>query len=121
VGPDACTWLTSLDVAIDQLWHAAQTSEERWTQALPPGERALTAPTWPVTMADLQQALGEIDPPAAHRLRFDAHSPLHDQFGRWPQDVAFDQAELLGMPSDWHCHQGHLAMMLRSAMHHLTH
>jgi nucleoside-diphosphate-sugar epimerase len=121
VGPDACTWLTSLDVAIDQLWHAAQTSEQRWTQALPPGERALTAPTWPVTMADLQQALGEIDPPAAQRLRFDANSPLHDQFGRWPQDVAFDQAALLGLPSDWQRHQGHLAAMLRSAMPHLTH
>jgi nucleoside-diphosphate-sugar epimerase len=120
VGPDACTWLTSLDVAVDQLWHAAQTSELLWTQALPTGERALTAPTWPVTMADLQQALGEIDPPAAQRLRFDANSPLHDQFGRWPQDVAFDQAALLGLPSDWERHQGHLAAMLRTAMPHLT-
>ena len=121
VGPDACTWLTSLDVAVDQLWHAALTREDRWTQALPTGERALTAPTWPVTMADLQQALGEIDPPAAQRLRFDANSPLHDQFGRWPQDVAFDQAALLGLPSDWERHQGHLAAMLRSAMPQFTH
>ena len=120
VGPDACTWLTSLDVAVDQLWHAAQTSEQLWTQTLPPGERALTAPTWPVTMADLQQALGEIDPPAAQRLRFDANSPLHDQFGRWPQDVAFDHATLLGLPSDWQRHQGQLAAMLRAAMPHLT-
>ena len=121
VGPDACTWLTSLDVAVDQLWHAAHTSEERWTQALPTGERALTAPTWPVTMADLQQALGEIDPPAAQRLRFDANSPLHDQFGRWPQDVAFEQAAFLGFPSDPQRHQGHLAAMLRSAMPQFTH
>ena len=121
VGPDACTWLTSLDVAVDQLWHAAQVSEALWTQALPHGERALTAPTWAVTMAELQQALGEIDPTAAQKLRFDANSPLHDQFGRWPEDVAFDQAALLGLPSDWHRHQGHLATMLRSAMPHLTH
>ena len=121
VGPDACTWLTSLDVAVDQLWHAAQTSEQLWTQTLPPGERALTAPTWPVTMAELQQALGEIDPSAAQRLRFDANSPLHDQFGRWPQDVAFDQATLLGLPSDWQRHQGQLAAMLRAAMPHPTH
>ena len=121
VGPDACTWLTSLDVAVDQLWHAAQVSEALWTQALPHGERALTAPTWPVTMAELQQALGEIDPTAAQKLRFDANSPLHDQFGRWPEDVAFDQAALLGLPSDWHRHQGHLATMLRTAMPHLTH
>ena len=116
VGPDACTWLTSLDVAVDQLWHAAQTSEEPWTQALPKGERALTAPTWPVTMTDLQQALGDIDAAAPQRLRFDANSPLHDQFGRWPQDVAFDQAAQLGMPSDWQRHQGDLATMLRAAM-----
>jgi len=121
VGPDACTWLTSLDVAVDQLWHAAQTSEARWTQALPAGERALTAPTWPVTMADLQAALGEIDITAPRRLRFDANSPLHDQFGRWPQDVAFDQANQLDMPSDWQRHQGHLAAMLRAAMLHHTH
>jgi nucleoside-diphosphate-sugar epimerase len=121
VGPDACTWLTSLDVAIDQLWHAAQTSEARWTQALPPGERALTAPTWPVTMADLQQALGDIDAAAPQRLRFDAHSPLHDQFGRWPQDVAFDQAAQLGMPSDWQRHLGRLAHMLRATMDPINH
>ena len=121
VGPDACTWLTSLDVAIDQLWHAAQTSEERWTQALPPGERAMTAPTWPVTMADLQQALGDIDAAAPQRLRFDANSPLHDQFGRWPQDVAFDQAAQLGMPSDWQRHLGRLAHMLRATMDPINH
>ena len=121
VGPDACTWLTSLDVAVDQLWHAAQTSEERWTQALPKGERALTAPTWPVTMTDLQQALGDIDAAAPQRLRFDANSPLHDQFGRWPQDVAFDQAAQLGMPSDWQRHQGRLAHMLRAAMDPINH
>ena len=121
VGPDACTWLTSLDVAVDQLWHAAQTSEERWTQALPKGERALTAPTWPVTMNDLQQALGDIDAAAPQRLRFDANSPLHDQFGRWPQDVAFDQAAQLGMPSDWQRHQGRLAHMLRAAMDLINH
>ena len=121
VGPDACTWLTSLDVAVDQLWHAAQTSEERWTQALPKGERALTAPTWPVTMADLQKALGDIDAAAPQRLRFDANSPLHDQFGRWPQDVAFDQAAQLGMPSDWQRHQGRLAHMLRAAMDLINH
>jgi nucleoside-diphosphate-sugar epimerase len=121
VGPDACTWLTSLDVAIDQLWHAAQTSEARWTQALPAGERALTAPTWPVTMADLQQALGDIDAAAPQRLRFDAHSPLHDQFGRWPQDVAFDQAAQLGMPSDWQRHLGRLAHMLRATMDPINH
>jgi len=121
VGPDACTWLTSLDVAVDQLWHAAQTSEARWTQALPPGERALTAPTWPVTMGDLQQALGDIDAAAPQRLRFDANSPLHDQFGRWPQDVAFDQAASLGLPSDKQRHQGDLATMLRAAMPHITH
>ena len=116
VGPDACTWLTSLDVAVDQLWHAALTSEALWTQALPVGERALTAPTWPVTMTDLQQALGDIDAAAPQRLRFDPHSPLHDQFGRWPQDVAFEQAKLLGLPSDRQRHQGRLAHMLRAAM-----
>ncbi len=121
VGPDACTWLTSLDVAVDQLWHAAQTSEEPWTQALPKGERALTAPTWPVTMTDLQQALGDIDAAAPQRLRFDANSPLHDQFGRWPQDVAFDQAAQLGMPSDWQRHQGRLVHMLRAAMDPINH
>ena len=121
VGPDACTWLTSLDVAVDQLWHAALTSEERWAQALPKGERALTAPTWPVTMTDLQQALGDIDAAAPQRLRFDANSPLHDQFGRWPQDVAFEQADLLGMPSDWQRHQGRLAHMLRAAMDPINH
>jgi hypothetical protein len=71
-------------------------------------------------MADLQQALGEIDPPAAQRLRFDANSPLHDQFGRWPQDVVFEQAALLGLPSDPQRHQGHLAAMLRSAMPQFT-
>ena len=116
VGPDACTWLTSLDVAIDQLWHAAQTSEAHWTQALPHGERALTAPTWPVTMPALLQALAEIDPGAPQRLQFDAGSPLHAQFGHWPQDVAFDQAAQLGMPSDWQRHLGRLAHMLRAAM-----
>jgi len=116
VGPDACTWLTSLDVAVDQLWHAALTSEAHWTHALPAGERALTAPTWPVTMADLQQALGDIDAAAPQRLRFDANSPLHDQFGCWPQVVAFDQAAQLGLPSDRQRHQGDLAHMLRAAM-----
>ena len=121
VGPDACTWLTSLDVAVDQLWHAAQTSEERWTQALPKGERALTAPTMPVTMADLQKALGDIDAAAPQRLRFDPASHLHDQFGRWPQDVAFDQAAQLGLPSDRQRHQGDLAHMLRTAMDPINH
>jgi len=119
VGPDACTWLTSLDVAIDQLWHAAQTSEAHWTQALPHGERALTAPTWAVTMPALLQALGEIDPGAPQRLQFDAESPLHAQFGQWPQDVLFEQAAALGLPSDTQRHQGQLSAMLRSAMAHL--
>jgi hypothetical protein len=72
-------------------------------------------------MADLQQALGDIDAAAPQRLRFDAHSPLHEQFGRWPQDVAFEQAALLGLPSDLQRHQGHLAAMLRSAMPQLPH
>jgi hypothetical protein len=67
-------------------------------------------------MADLQAALGEIDITAPQRLRFDPASPLHDQFGRWPQDVAFDQAASLDMPSDWQRHQGDLATMLRAAM-----
>jgi nucleoside-diphosphate-sugar epimerase len=120
VGPDACTWLTSLDVAIDQLWHVAQTTEQAWTQALPVGERALTAPTWPVTMDALKVALGQIDPSAPQRLRFDAHSPLHAQFGQWPQDAVFAQASTLGMPSDPQRHQGHLGHMLRSAMSHLS-
>jgi nucleoside-diphosphate-sugar epimerase len=120
VGPDACTWLTSLDVAIDQLWHAAQTPEQTWTQALPMGERALTAPTWPVTMDALKVALGQIDPSAPQRLRFDALSPLHAQFGQWPQDAVFAQASALGMPSDQERHQGHLGHMLRSAMSHLS-
>ena len=120
VGPDACTWLTSLDVAIDQLWHAAQTSEAHWTQALPHGERALTAPTWPVTMPALLQALAEIDPQAPQRLQFDAGSPLHAQFGQWPQEVRFEQAAALGLPSDTQRHQGQLSAMLRSAMAHLS-
>ncbi len=120
VGPDACTWLTSLDVAIDQLWHAAQTSEPHWTQVLPAGERALTAPTWPVTMPALLKAMGQIDPSAPQRLGFDAHSPLHAQFGLWPQDAVFEQAIALGLPSDVERHRGDLSHMLRSAMSHLS-
>ena len=102
--PSACLWLSSAEVAVDQLWQLSQISQDAWTRAGPSHGGAspcvFNAPAWPLRVNRLVAALGEIDPQAPARVQYDPAAPLQAQFGDWPESAAFDRAQAWDLPSD---------------------
>lgn len=118
VRPDACLWLCSRDVAADQLWQLSEIDEPLWRNASETHATggAVNAPTWPVSMQALLDALQRVDAAAATRIRFDPAAPLHAQFGAWPRETDFALARALGLPDDARIHQHDLARFVQACM-----
>jgi len=102
--PSACLWLSSAEVAVDQLWQLSQIPQALWTRtSAPNGARTATvfnAPAWPLRVSRLVAALGEIDPQAPARVQYDPAAPLQAQFGHWPESADFASAQTWALPSD---------------------
>lgn len=95
VGPEATLWLTSRRSTVANLLRMADLDGE----ALGP-LRTVTAPALAVSVAEVVEALGRVDPAAPGRVRFDVQPALVPQFGRWPIDCAFDRALALGLATE---------------------
>ncbi len=117
VTPDACIWLMSSDTAADQLWGLCQWSQSEWNarRAARNADVVVNAPSWPLPLHTLLQALGEIDPQAPARIRFDPAAPLQAQFGNWPESADFSWGESLGLPCDSRRFQGQVSAFLHAA------
>lgn len=95
VSSAATIWIVSLPHAIGSLIRLARVDAD----ALGPG-RALTMPSLAVSVAQIVEAIGRIDPGAAARVRFRPEPAIEAQFGRWPLDCAFDKGRALGLTVD---------------------
>lgn len=115
---DSCLWLCSRDTTVDQLWGLSQIPEPDWRKACADyrSDGAVNAPTWPVQLDPLIEALGRIDPAAPERIRFDPAAPLQAQFGNWPVAVGFALARSLGLPDDRLMHHDDLVQFVRASL-----
>jgi nucleoside-diphosphate-sugar epimerase len=95
VEPQATFWITSLEVAVDNLLRLADADASRLG-----ADRALTAPALAVSAADVAAAIGRVDPAAAARIRYEPQAHIAAQFGQWPRACSFDRAEALGLRRD---------------------
>jgi len=118
VRPESCLWLCSRETTVDQLWALSQIPEDDWRKicAEHRSEGAVNAPTWPVQIQPLIAALGQIDPLAPGRIRFDPEAPLQAQFGNWPVTVDFALARSLGLPDDRQKYQDDLEQFVRASL-----
>lgn len=118
VSPSACIWLMSSEVAADQLWALSQLSLSEWStrRALHGREVVVNAPSWPLRISTLMQALGQIDPQAPSRIRFDPQAPLQAQFGNWPEKADFSLGQALGLPCDVQRFDGQVPAFLMAAL-----
>lgn len=118
VRPESCLWLCSRETTVDQLWALSQIPEDDWRKicAEHRSEGAVNAPTWPVQIQPLIAALGQIDPLAPGRIRFDPEAPLQAQFGNWPETVDFALARSLGLPDDRQKYQDDLEQFVRASL-----
>lgn len=118
--PSACIWLTSAEVAVDQLWQLSQIPLTAWTRTLQSqGANArpvFNATTWPLKVSTLVHALGEIDPQAPSRVSYDPAAPLQAQFGSWPENAEFGLANALDLPSDRARFGGDVVAFVRTAL-----
>ena len=118
--PSACIWLTSAEVAVDQLWQVSQIPLADWASTLQSqGKHAwpvFNATTWPLRVSALVEALGTIDPQAPARVKYDPAAPLQAQFGNWPQEAGFALANALDLPSDRARFGGDVAAFVRAAL-----
>lgn len=116
--PSACMWLCSASTTADQLWQLSQIEAATWQQrnATHRTGGVVNAPTWPVRVSRLIEALGRIDPEAPSRIEFDPLAPLQAQFGNWPETVDFAFARALGLPDDQVLCQGDLVQFVRNSM-----
>ena len=116
--PSGCIWLMSSDVAADQLWTLSQLSPSEWSnrRATHAPEVVVNAPSWPLRIGALLQALGQIDPQAPSRIRFDPQAPLQAQFGNWPDKTDFSLGQALGLPSDKQRFDGQVPAFLLAAL-----
>jgi len=95
VSPEATIWIASLPHAIANLLRLADVD----TAALGP-RRTLNTPALAVSVAQIVEAIGRVDPAAAARIRFRPDAALEAQFGRWPIDASFARARSLGLGVD---------------------
>jgi len=92
VGPAATVWLTSRRAAVANLIRLADTDGDAIG-----ARRALTAPAFVASIAEIVAALGRVDAAAPARVRYAPQPEIEAQFGRWPRDCAFSRAEALGL------------------------
>lgn len=118
VRPDACVWLCSRDATADQLWALATIDQPRWQQAcrIHGMDSVVNAPTWPVPLASLVDALGRIEAAAPSRVKFDPAAPLQAAFGNWPLEIDFALARALGLPADTTLHGHDLTHFVQACM-----
>lgn len=118
VRPDACIWLCSREASVDQLWMLSQIGESTWRSALNTyrSDGAINAPTWPVRVDALLQAMGRLDARAPARVRFDTAAPLQAAFGDWPLHADFALARELGLPADTTRHDHDLVRFIQTCM-----
>lgn len=118
--PSACIWLSSAEVAVDQLWQLSQIPLDKWTRTLQShGDTAapvFNASSWPLRVSALVQAMGAIDPQAPAHVRYDPSAPLQAQFGDWPEEAEFALATAFNLPSDRTRFGGDLVAFVRAAM-----
>jgi nucleoside-diphosphate-sugar epimerase len=95
VEPQATFWITSLEVAVDNLLRLADADPSRLG-----ADRALTAPVLAVSAAEVAAAIGRVDPAAAARIRYEPQAHIAAQFGHWPRACSFGRAEALGLRRD---------------------
>ena len=85
-----------------------------WAQTMGPAATcALNAPTWPVTVHEVLQAMARIDPRAPQRVQFDPQPDLEAQFGAWPLDVSFALAQQLALTDERETFQYDLSAFIR--------
>ena len=115
--PSACLWLSSAEVAVDQLWQLSQIPQDAWTRA-GGSHRAcvLNAPAWPLRVSRLVEALGEIDSQAPPRVQYDPAAPLQAQFGDWPESAEFASAQAWDLPSDQARFAGDVQAFVRASL-----
>ncbi len=118
--PGACLWLTSAEVAVDQLWQISCIPWDEWTHTLQAqGDSAapvFNAPSWPLRVSALVKALGAIDPQAPARVRYDPAAPLQAQFGNWPEEAEFALASAFHLPCDSTRFGGDVVAFVRTAL-----
>ncbi len=120
VTPQACIWLCSTQSTIDQLWQLSQIPFDAWQSTVHKHrtDGVVNAPTWPVKVDALIDALGTIDPRAPALISFDPAAPLQAQFGNWPETVDFALAADLGLADDRLIHQHDLSAFVRHCIGH---
>lgn len=101
VSPDARLWLLSLPAAVGHLLDVLGLDLATWSDVMgPAGTCALNAPAWPVTVNDILQAMGHVDPQAPQRVQFAPQPELQSQFGSWPLDASFELAQKLALTDE---------------------
>jgi D-erythronate 2-dehydrogenase len=114
VSPDARIWLLSLSAATAHLLRLLGMDRATWAQTMGPAATcALNAPTWPVTVHEVLQAMARIDPRAPRRVQFDPQPDLEAQFGAWPLDVSFALAQQLALTDERETFQYDLSAFIR--------
>lgn len=114
VSCQARLWLLSLSAAKGHLLCLLGMDKARWSQVMgPAGTCALNAPAWPVTVQELVQALGQIDPLAPQRVQFAPQPDIETQFGAWPLDVSFGLARQLDLIDERQIFQHDLSAFVR--------
>lgn len=114
VSPDARIWLLSLSAATAHLMRLLGMDQATWAQTMgPAGTCALNAPTWPVTVQEVLQAMARIDPQAPQRVQFAPQPDLEAQFGAWPLDVSFALAQQLALTDERETFQYDLSAFIR--------
>lgn len=118
VAAQGCIWLARRTTTADQLWALGALDASRWHDACAAhgSDGAVNAPTWPVRIPALLQALGEIDAQAPARIRFAPDAALQAQFGDWPLEADFALARDLGLGDDRQRHGERLADFVRGAL-----
>lgn len=114
VSPDARIWLLSLSAATAHLMRLLGMDQTTWAKTMgPAGTCALNAPTWPVTVHEVLQAMAQIDPQAPQRVQFAPQPDIEAQFGAWPLDVSFALAQQLALTDERETFQYDLSAFIR--------
>lgn len=114
VSPHARIWLLSLSAAIGHLMRLLEMDQATWSRVMDPaGTCALNAPTWPVTVQEVLQAMALIDPQAPQRIQFSPQPEIEAQFGEWPLDVSFVLASQLALTDERETFQHDLRAFIR--------